>query len=42
MLKRHDPSVNYAEMYLSPIIGAHTGPGMTAILFFGDRAKICE
>ena len=42
MLKRHDPSVNYTEMYLSPIIGAHTGPGMTAILFFGDRAKICE
>ena len=42
MLKRHDASVNYTEMYLSPIIGAHTGPGMTAILFFGDRAKICE
>ena len=42
MLKRHDPSVSYTEMFLSPIIGAHTGPGMTAILFFGDRAKICE
>ena len=42
MLKRHDPSVSYTEMFLSPIIGAHTGPGMTAIIFFGDRAKICE
>ena len=42
MLKRHDPSVSYTEMFLSPIIGAHTGPGMTAIIFFWDRAKICE
>ena len=42
MLKRHDSSVSYTEMYLSPIIGAHTGPGMVAIIFFGDRAKICE
>ena len=42
MLKRHDSSVSHTEMYLSPIIGAHTGPGMVAIIFFGDRAKICE
>ena len=25
---------------LSPIIGAHTGPGMAAIIYFGDREKI--
>lgn len=42
MLQRHDKEVDYTEMYLSPVIGAHTGPGMVAILFFGDRAKICE
>lgn len=42
MLMRHDPEVGYTEMYLSPIIGAHTGPGMVAIIYFGDRHKICE
>ena len=25
---------------LCPVIGAHTGPGMAAVLFFGDRAKM--
>ncbi|MBQ4045853.1 MAG: DegV family protein, partial [Lachnospiraceae bacterium] len=32
-----DPDVDPALDMLCPVIGAHTGPGMAAIIYFGDR-----
>ena len=37
---RLDPRTATTRGMLSPIIGAHTGPGMAAIIFFGNRDKI--
>ena len=36
------PSARISTCMLTPIIGAHTGPGMTAIVFFGDREKLLK
>lgn len=33
-----NPDADIAKMLLCPIIGAHTGPGMAAVIFFGDRS----
>lgn len=32
-----NPQAQITKMYLSPIIGAHTGPGMMALIHFGKR-----
>ncbi len=32
-----NPAAKITKMYLSPIIGAHTGPGMIALIHFGKR-----
>lgn len=32
-----NPEAQITKMYLSPIIGAHTGPGMMALIHFGKR-----
>ncbi len=36
-VKKINPDCNITKMMLSPIIGAHTGPGMCAIVNFGKR-----
>ena len=36
---RIDPKANITCGFLNPIIGAHTGPGMAAIIYFGDRTE---
>ena len=36
-IKQINPQCSVAKMMLSPIIGAHTGPGMCAIVHFGRR-----
>ncbi len=40
MVREADPEADIAVLGLSPVIGAHTGPGMTAVIYFGDREKI--
>ena len=35
-----DPKAEVSTGMLSPIIGAHTGPGMFAVIFFGNRDEI--
>ena len=37
-----NPDVRIEKRIISPVIGAHTGPGMLSIIFFGDRQKIKE
>ncbi len=32
-----NPAAEITKMYLSPVIGAHTGPGMIALIHFGKR-----
>lgn len=36
-VRKINPKCNISKMMLSPIIGAHTGPGMCAIVHFGAR-----
>ncbi len=36
-VKQINPRCNVTKMMLSPIIGAHTGPGMCAVVHFGER-----
>lgn len=38
MLKEINPHADITKMMLCPIIGAHTGPGMLAAIFFGNRS----
>ncbi len=33
-----NPQAEITKMLLCPIIGAHTGPGMAAVIFFGNRS----
>lgn len=40
--KNIDPDVDPAQDMLCPVIGAHTGPGMAAIIYFGDREAITK
>ncbi len=35
-----DPQAEIISPLLSPVIGAHTGPGMISVIFFGDRSKL--
>ena len=35
-----DPEARIEKRIISPVIGAHTGPGMLSIIYFGDRSKI--
>lgn len=37
-VKEINPKCSVAKMMLSPIIGAHTGPGMCAVVHFGRRS----
>ena len=37
-----DPKAEISVGMLSPIIGAHTGPGMLAVIFFGSRDAIMQ
>ena len=39
-VKKLDEQAEITTTMLCPVIGAHTGPGMAAIIYFGDRAKI--
>ena len=41
-LAKRNPQAHISEGMLSPIIGAHTGPGMAAIIYFGDRSEIAH
>ena len=38
-IKELNPTANISRVMLSPIIGAHTGPGMCAVVNFGDANK---
>lgn len=38
LLKEVNPQADITKMMLCPIIGAHTGPGMLAAIFFGNRS----
>lgn len=38
MLREINPNADITKMMLCPIIGAHTGPGMLAAIFFGNRS----
>ena len=37
MISEKDPEVQFRVTYLCPIIGAHTGPGMAAVIHMGQR-----
>ena len=37
LVKEVNPEADITKMMLCPIIGAHTGPGMVAVIFWGDR-----
>ena len=39
-VKNADPEANITILPLGPIIGAHTGPGLTAIIYFGSRGAM--
>lgn len=38
LVKAVNPQADITKMLLCPIIGAHTGPGMVAVIFFGNRS----
>ena len=42
MLLAEFPNLDITTMMMSPIIGAHTGPGMICILYFGDKEGILK
>lgn len=37
MIKKENPNAEVTKMMLCPIIGSHTGPGMVAVIFFGEK-----
>lgn len=37
LVKEVNPDADITKMMLCPIIGAHTGPGMVAVIYWGDR-----
>ncbi len=39
-LKKINPSCNISKVFLNPIIGSHTGPGLSAIVHFGKRENV--
>ena len=40
LIKETDTEAEFFVRMLTPIIGAHTGPGMLGLVFFGDRAGL--
>ncbi len=40
MLLEADPSLEVSIRMISPIIGAHTGPGSMMVAYWGDRTKV--
>ena len=42
MIHEEDPTIEIVPMMMSPIIGAHTGPGMLSICYFGDKDHMLE
>ena len=37
MIKKENPNADITKMMLCPIIGSHTGPGLVAVIFFGEK-----
>ena len=37
MIKKENPNADVTKMTLCPVIGSHTGPGMVAVIFFGEK-----
>lgn len=37
LVKEENPNVDITKMMLCPVIGSHTGPGMTAVIYWGTR-----
>ena len=42
MIHETDPSVEIVPIMMSPIIGAHTGPGMMSVCYFGDKDHMLD
>ena len=42
MIHEEDPTVDIVPVMMSPIIGAHTGPGMISVCYFGDKDHMLE
>ena len=40
MLLKEDPELDIAICQMTPVIGAHVGPGMMALLYYGDRQRM--
>lgn len=36
-IKKENPDADVTKMMLCPVIGSHTGPGMVAVIFFGEK-----
>jgi DegV family protein with EDD domain len=41
-VKMLDPEAQISVNMLTPIIGAHTGPGLAAVIYYGDRCKMIK
>ena len=39
-IQKDYPEAQVEKRILSPVIGAHTGPGLKSLIYFGDREKI--
>ena len=39
LIRQYNPDARIHIMGLSPVIGAHTGPGMIAVIFYGTRVS---
>lgn len=39
MILKIDPTVLFVESSIGPVIGSHTGPGMLAVVFWGDDRR---
>lgn len=37
LVKEENPDADITKMMLCPVIGAHTGPGMTAVIYWGTK-----
>ena len=42
MIHEADPTVDIEPVMMSPITGAHTGPGMLSVCYFGDKDHMLE
>ena len=41
-VKAMDPEAHISVNMLTPIIGAHTGPGLAAVIYYGDRSRLVK